>query len=75
MARYTDKFLKLYLNVRDLFRDKPDIQEDGVKYKGIKNYDDPRSHIAWNDELLDIFTFEYLLQKFLTTDIAEEIEE
>lgn len=73
--RYTDKFLKLYLNIRDIFCAKRDVQEDGVEYKQINGYENPRSFISWNEELLNIYSLEVLIKEFFNTEIEEEIDD
>jgi hypothetical protein len=73
--RYTDKFLKLYLNIRNIFCAERDIQEDGVEYKQINDYEDPESFISWNEELLNIYSLEVLIKEFFNTEIEEEIDD
>lgn len=71
--KYTNKFLRFYLNVKDIFYTIP-TQNNGVQCQEIKNYDNPNDYISWDEETFDIYQLDCLLKELLTTTIAEEIE-
>ena len=66
--QYTEDFLRLYLQIRDIFYVPSESGEGGVTYQGMGMYDHPEECINWNKDALNLFALEGVLTDNLHKD-------